>query len=130
MKKYIEVETEITDLTHDGRGVARVEGKALFVDAALPGETARVVVTRRHRHFDEGRVLELFTRSPDRVGPRCAHYERCGGCSLQHLALHKQILAKQHVLAGHIQRIGKDERGAGWPRRTGAGRWCRSHELC
>src|SRR5690625_4159490 len=120
MKKHIEVETEITDLTHDGRGVARVEGKALFVDAALPGETVRAVVTRRHRHFDEGRVLELFTRSPDRVEPRCAHYERCGGCSLQHLALDKQILAKQHVLAENFERIGKVAPGAWLPPLTGA----------
>lgn len=106
-KKNLEVETEIIDLTHDGRGVARVDGKALFVDAALPGEKVRAAVTRRHRHFDEGRVLELFNRSPDRVEPRCAYYDRCGGCSLQHLALDKQIDAKQHVLAENFERIGK-----------------------
>ncbi|HET7267146.1 MAG TPA: 23S rRNA (uracil(1939)-C(5))-methyltransferase RlmD [Oleiagrimonas sp.] len=107
MKKNIEVETEITDLTHDGRGVAHVDGKALFVNAALPGEKLRASVTRRHRHFDEGRVVELFNRSPDRVEPRCAHYDYCGGCSLQHLALDQQILAKQRVLAENFERIGK-----------------------
>ena len=74
MKKTIQVDTDITDLTHDGRGVAHVEGKALFVDAALPGEKVRVSITRRHRHFDEGQVVEFFSRSPDRVEPRCRHY--------------------------------------------------------
>ncbi len=107
MKKTIQVETEVTDLSHDGRGVAHVDGKALFVDAALPGEKVRVNVTRRRRHFDEGTVAELLSRSPDRVEPRCRHYAICGGCSLQHMALDTQIRAKQRVLAENFERIGK-----------------------
>ncbi|HET7663611.1 MAG TPA: 23S rRNA (uracil(1939)-C(5))-methyltransferase RlmD [Rhodanobacteraceae bacterium] len=107
MKKPVQVDTDITDLTHDGRGVAHVDGKALFVDAALPGEKVRVAVTRRHRHFDEGTVVEFFSRSPERVEPRCGHYDICGGCSLQHLALDAQIRAKQRVLAENFERIGK-----------------------
>lgn len=107
MKKIIQVDTDITDLTHDGRGVAHVDGKALFVREALPGEKVRARVTRRHRHFDEGMVEELYTRSPERVEPRCRHYGMCGGCSLQHLALDAQIRAKQQVLADNFERIGK-----------------------
>ncbi len=107
MKKPLRVDTEITDLSHDGRGVAHVEGKALFVDAALPGEKVQVAITRRHRHFDEGRVVEFFSRSPERVEPRCRHYAVCGGCSLQHMAPAAQIRAKQQVLADNFERIGK-----------------------
>ena len=59
-------DVDITDLTHEGRGVARVEGKTLFVAGALPGERASVRVTRRHRHYDEAVVEVLHTRSPDR----------------------------------------------------------------
>ncbi len=107
MKSPILVDTRITGLSHDGRGVAHVDGKAVFVDAALPGESVRVAITRRHRRHDEGSVVELLTRSPDRVVPRCPHYDRCGGCSLQHLDGAAQRAAKQGVLADNFARIGK-----------------------
>ncbi|HEX7112914.1 MAG TPA: 23S rRNA (uracil(1939)-C(5))-methyltransferase RlmD [Mizugakiibacter sp.] len=99
-------EVDITDLTHDGRGVARVDGKAVFVSGALPGERVRIVIRRRHRNFDEAAVEALLTRSPDRVEPRCPHFGTCGGCVLQHLAPGAQIAAKQRVLAENLERIG------------------------
>lgn len=107
MKKITQVDADITDLTHDGRGVAHVDDKALFVRGALPGEKVRARITRRHRHYDEGVVDELYTTSADRVEPRCRHYAICGGCSLQHLEQGAQIRAKQQVLADNFQRIGK-----------------------
>ena len=102
-----EFETDITNLNHDGRGVARVDGKAVFVSGGLPGERVRVQIRRRHRNFDEAEVVELLTRSPQRVEPRCRHYGQCGGCSLQHLDIDAQIAAKQNVLAENFERIGK-----------------------
>lgn len=101
------LEVEIESLTHDGRGVARVDGKALFVVGALPGERALVRYSGRHRNYDEARVIELLTRSPDRIEPRCQHFGVCGGCALQHLAPAKQIAAKQGILAENFERIGK-----------------------
>ncbi len=103
------LEVDITDLTHDGRGVARPEGKALFVAGGLPGERARVRLTARHRSYDEGRIEELLTRSPDRIEPRCPHFGHCGGCAMQHLPADRQIAAKQRVLAENFERIGKVE---------------------
>jgi 23S rRNA (uracil1939-C5)-methyltransferase len=100
-------EVEITDLSHDGRGVARVEGKTVFVAGALPGERAAIHLTHRHRSFDEAKVEALLTRSPDRVEPRCPHFGVCGGCALQHLSAEAQITAKQRVLAENFERIGK-----------------------
>ena len=100
-------EVDITDLSHDGRGVARIDGKTVFVTGALPGERMRIQLTRRSRHFDEARVEELLTRSPDRVEPRCVHFGTCSGCSLQHLSPTAQIAAKQRVLAENFERIGK-----------------------
>ncbi len=102
-----EFETEITNLNHDGRGVARIDGKAVFVSGGLPGERVRVQMRRRHRNFDEAEVIELLTRSPQRVEPLCRHYGQCGGCSLQHLEIGAQIAAKQNVLAENFERIGK-----------------------
>ncbi|MEO7431710.1 MAG: 23S rRNA (uracil(1939)-C(5))-methyltransferase RlmD [Dokdonella sp.] len=103
------LEVDITDFTHDGRGVARVDGKAVFVAGALPGERARIRVTKRSRSFDEAKVEELLTRSPDRVDPKCIHFGTCSGCSLQHMAPAEQIKAKQRVLADNFERIGKVE---------------------
>lgn len=103
------IEVDITDFTHDGRGVARVDGKAVFVTGALPGERARIRFTKRSRSFDEAKVEELLTRSPDRVEPRCVHFDTCSGCSLQHLPPAAQIKAKQRVLADNFERIGKVE---------------------
>jgi 23S rRNA (uracil1939-C5)-methyltransferase len=101
-----EFELDITDLLHDGRGVGRLEGKAVFVSGALPGETVRVRQTGRNRHFDEGETLEVLKRSPDRIEPRCPHFGVCAGCVLQHLDQDKQIGAKQHVLEENLSRIG------------------------
>jgi len=102
-------EVEITDLSHDGRGVARIDGKTVFVTGALPGERATVLVTARHRSFDEAKVETLLTRSAERVEPRCVHFGVCGGCALQHLSAEAQIAAKQRVLAENFERIGKVE---------------------
>lgn len=100
-------EVDIDSLTHDGRGVARVAGKAVFVAGALPGERVRIRYTSRHRTYDEAKVEELLTRSPERIEPRCPHFGGCGGCALQHMPADRQIAAKQNVLAENFERIGK-----------------------
>jgi 23S rRNA (uracil1939-C5)-methyltransferase len=100
-------ETDITDLSHDGRGVAHVNGKAVFVAGALAGERVRAHFSGKHRHYDEAVVEEVLQASKDRVDPRCAHFGVCGGCVLQHLKPEAQIAAKQRVLMENLERIGK-----------------------
>lgn len=102
-------DTTIDGLSHDGRGVAHVDGKTVFVADALPGERVRARLVRKHRHFDEARAEEIVTASPDRVEPRCRHFGVCGGCVLQHLAPEAQIAAKQNMLAQNFARIGRVE---------------------
>lgn len=108
-------EVDITGLGHDGRGVGRREGKAVFVSGALPGETVRVEQTGRNRHFDEGRTLEVLKAAPERVAPRCPHFGTCAGCVLQHLEQSRQIVAKQDVLTDNLRRIGQVEPGVVLP---------------
>ncbi|MBS0214086.1 MAG: 23S rRNA (uracil(1939)-C(5))-methyltransferase RlmD [Proteobacteria bacterium] len=100
-------EASIDDLSHDGRGVARRDGKAVFVRGALPGERVIAQPTARHRHFDEATATQVLDVSPDRVEPLCAHFGQCSGCVLQHLAAEKQIEAKQRVLIENLERIGR-----------------------
>jgi 23S rRNA (uracil1939-C5)-methyltransferase len=99
-------EAGIVDLSGDGRGVARVDGKAVFVDGALPNERVRFRVIKRRRHMDEAGLVEVLAASPDRVVPRCAHFGVCGGCSLQHLSAAAQLALKQRQLLENLQRIG------------------------
>ena len=104
-----ELELDIHDLSHDGRGVGRLEGKAVFVAGALPGERVRAKQTGRNRNFDEAETLEVLQASPDRVQARCPHFGVCAGCVLQHLAPERQIEAKQRVLLENLARIGHVE---------------------
>jgi len=97
---------DIVDLSHDGRGVARIDGKAVFVAGALPGERVIVAIGKRRRRMDEARLVEIVSASADRVAPRCAHFGVCGGCSLQHLAPAAQLAAKQAQLLQDLERIG------------------------
>lgn len=98
----------IESLTHEGHGVARVDGKAVFVQGALPGEDVVFQYRVRHARYDQAHVLEILQASPARVAqPRCPHFGVCGGCSLQHLDGPAQLMAKQQVLLDNLQRIGK-----------------------
>jgi 23S rRNA (uracil1939-C5)-methyltransferase len=94
-------------MSHDGRGVTHIDGKAVFVDGALPGEEISFFYTGRSRKYDEGKICEIFQASAERVEPYCAHFDICGGCSLQHQAADRQIYSKQQTLLDNLERIGK-----------------------
>jgi 23S rRNA (uracil1939-C5)-methyltransferase len=99
-------EAEIVDLSHEGHGVARLDGKAVFVTDALPGERVVLRRVRRHRNFDEAVLESVITASPDRVAPSCPHYGTCGGCALQHLSPGAQLAFKQGQLLENLARLG------------------------
>jgi len=96
----------VADLSHEGRGVARVDGKTIFVDDALPGEVVEIVRFRRHRSYDEARLQKIIQPSADRVAPRCGHFGMCGGCALQHLDRERQLELKQKQMLEELSRIG------------------------
>jgi len=97
----------IESLGHDGRGVTHLDGKAVFIDGALPGEVVSFEYLSSRRKFDEGRVTSVTKASPERVEPKCPHFGMCGGCSLQHMEAGAQIKAKQQVLLDNLKHIGK-----------------------
>ena len=102
----------IERLAHDGRGVAHwSNGKAVFVDQALPGESVDVAVHRNRKRFDEAHVRKRISTSPDRVSPGCAHFGRCGGCDLQHMALDAQREHKRYVVRELLARQGLEWQG-------------------
>lgn len=105
------VELTITGMSHDGRGVAELGGKKVFVHGALPGEQVRARLLARQRRYDDAEVVDILLASPQRVEPRCAHFGVCGGCALQHLVPAAQILSKQETLLQNLERIGKVKPG-------------------
>jgi 23S rRNA (uracil1939-C5)-methyltransferase len=97
----------IEAVTHDGRGIAAVEGKKVFVAGALEGEEVRFIRRKRRRKFDEAELLEVLVPSPQRVTARCAAFGRCGGCALQHIGIEEQREIKFGTLRDNLERIGK-----------------------
>jgi len=97
---------EINDLLHDGRGVGRINGKAFFVEGALPGEDVEFRVTNEKRNFAEARLTKVLSASQYRTEPECRYFSKCGGCSLQHLQHSEQIEVKKQQLLNSAQRVG------------------------
>lgn len=97
----------ISDLSHEGRGIARHEGKTIFVSGALPNETVRFEITEKHRRFDEARCTEIITASEQRTEPGCDYYGQCGGCDMQHMEHEHQIPTKQQLVINQLERLGK-----------------------
>lgn len=100
---------QIDSLSHEGRGVATLDGKKKFLRAGLPGEIVMATDTQLHRSYDEGEVIEVLQASPDRVMPPCPHTGVCGGCSLQHLHSTAQIAFKQAALLEQLKHTGNLE---------------------
>lgn len=96
----------VEGFSHEGRGIAKHEGKTLFISGALPGEEVRFNIEQQHRRFDEARCTEVISASTHRVEPGCQYYEQCGGCDLQHLSHAEQITTKQQLVLDQLQRLG------------------------
>ena len=97
----------IESLDREGRGIARVEGKAIFIEGGLPGETVSYSSYRRKPTYEQATATAVHRASAARELPRCPHFGVCGGCSMQHLELHSQVAAKQRVLEDSLWHIGK-----------------------
>ncbi len=97
------VEIIIDSLSHEGRGVGKIDGKTVFVDRALPGETVQMQYTFQRGKFDEGRSISVENLNEQRVEPPCEHFAVCGGCSMQHLSTDAQITHKQSILAEQLE---------------------------
>ena len=98
---------EVESLDQEGRGVAHVDGKVIFIEGALPGEQVEFVSYRRKPSFELADATRILRASSSRVTPRCPHFGVCGGCTMQHLEPRAQVAAKQRVLEDNLARIGK-----------------------
>ncbi|MFO1412337.1 MAG: 23S rRNA (uracil(1939)-C(5))-methyltransferase RlmD [Burkholderiales bacterium] len=101
------VDVVIESLDQEGRGVAHVDGKAMFVEGALPGEHVTAEVLKDKPSYAVARVARVHRASASRVTPRCPHFGVCGGCTLQHADPALQVAAKQRALEDALARIGR-----------------------
>ena len=97
----------IESLDQEGRGVAHVDGKTIFIDGALPSEQVTYQSIRIKPSYEVANVVEVLQASSERVTPKCPHYGLCGGCKLQHMDATAQVVAKQKMLEADLWHIGK-----------------------
>ncbi|RUA02950.1 MAG: 23S rRNA (uracil(1939)-C(5))-methyltransferase RlmD [Deltaproteobacteria bacterium] len=109
VKKGEIIEATITDLAFGGRGLVRVDGMAVFVDPAVPGDRVRARVFKKRKNYAEARVMDVLTPSTDRVPPPCPYNGWCGGCKSQFLDYDRQLVYKQHQVADSLAHIGSLE---------------------
>lgn len=102
-----EAAVQVLSLSLDGRGVARPEGKTLFVRDALPTEEVEVKVEKSGKRFDEAATTKVLKASADRIEPLCQYYGQCGGCDLQHLDPHRALDLKQQELLVQLEKRAK-----------------------
>jgi 23S rRNA (uracil1939-C5)-methyltransferase len=101
------VDLKITDVAFGGKGVARENGKAVFIPFTIEGELVSAKITREKKQFAEAEVVDLRQRSPYRVDPPCPYFGRCGGCAYQHIDYAHQLEIKTRQVRDVLKRIGK-----------------------
>lgn len=97
----------IESLDNEGRGIAHVDGKVIFIEGALPGELVEFSSYRRKPNYEQATVTKVLRASSQRVVPACPHFGVCGGCALQHLNIAAQTAAKQRVVEDALWHIGR-----------------------
>ncbi|SMO89604.1 23S rRNA (uracil(1939)-C(5))-methyltransferase RlmD [Gracilimonas mengyeensis] len=111
LKKGHEVELDIIDAAFKGKGLAKVDGLAVFVPNTTPGDKVKARIIKKKKKHREAKLLEILEPSPHRIEPKCQHATVCGGCSWQHIPYAKQLEFKTQQVRDHIERIGKLDGG-------------------
>ncbi|MEO8111279.1 MAG: 23S rRNA (uracil(1939)-C(5))-methyltransferase RlmD [Ginsengibacter sp.] len=106
-KKFVLEDLQVTNYAAEGKSLGRVEGKVIFVEGAVPGDVADVLISKNKKDWAEGRVTTIKEFSKERVEPFCIHFGVCGGCKWQMLPYNKQLEYKQQEAADAFKRIGK-----------------------
>ncbi len=110
IKKNETYEIEITGMNHEGQGVGRIEGIAVFADGAIKGEKVLVKINEVKKNYATSSIISILSGSNGRIEPRCEHYEKCGGCSLMHMDYKAQLEFKTELVKETLKRIGKLEK--------------------
>jgi 23S rRNA (uracil1939-C5)-methyltransferase len=99
------IQLQISAMAHGGSGLARHEGKVVFVPYLIPGEEALVEIVEERANYSRAWPVEVISPSPDRVEARCTHFGVCGGCQWQHIAYERQLTLREEILQSQLTRI-------------------------
>ena len=102
-------DVEITSMTHNGLGVAKIDNFPIFIKNSLPGESISAKIITVKKNYAIGKIIDFYKKSKDRVEPKCPIYDECGGCNLQHLSYFGQLKMKTDIVKEQLKRIGKLE---------------------
>jgi 23S rRNA (uracil1939-C5)-methyltransferase len=108
-RTYPEVTVDITSLSHEGRGITNIQGKTTFIHGAIADEKVVCKITKYHRRYNEGKIIQVLEASPRRIEPACIHFGTCGGCSMQHIDVIHQVQLKQQTLLEQLKHFGSVE---------------------
>jgi len=106
-KKLILENVYVAGYAAEGNALARIEGKVIFIEGAVPGDIVDVLITKNKKDWAEGKAIKIKEFSPERVTPFCIHFGICGGCKWQMLPYNKQLEYKEQEVSDVFQRIGK-----------------------
>jgi len=106
-KSYLLESVSITAAAAEGKAIAKVDGKVIFIPFAAPGDVADIKVTKQKKNYAEAELVNLIQASPSRTTVKCPHFGKCGGCKWQHLQYSEQIKLKENQVKDDLQRIAK-----------------------
>ncbi len=106
VEKNKNYEIDITGMTHEGQGVGRIDGLAVFTDGVIEGERAQIRIIKLNKTYAVGKLISIINPSPARIEPFCSEYKRCGGCSLQHMDYGAQLAFKTKLVRDNLERLG------------------------
>ena len=108
-RKPLFTEVTILDTASEGKSLAKIDDKVLFVPQTVPGDVVDVQVTKKRKNYMEGRVVKFHSYSENRVEPFCEHFGVCGGCKWQFISYKDQLAIKQRTVSDALTRIAKVE---------------------
>ena len=106
-KKYLLQKVLVTGYAAEGKSLAKIDGKVIFIAGAVPGDVVDVFVSTNKKDWGEGSATHFYELSAEREQPFCQHFGTCGGCKWQMLPYQKQLEYKQQEVAQNFRRIGK-----------------------
>ena len=108
IKKQIEYPSlHIEAISSEGLGIAKPEGKVVFVEAAIPGDEVSVKIVQAKKAFEQGKIIEILAPSKDRITPFCTHFGVCGGCKWQYASYEAQLSYKEEIVKSAFERLAK-----------------------
>ncbi len=111
IKKGQTIQVKIDSTAFKGKGIGRLDGRAVFISGVAPGDLVEARVTRKKKNYLEAKLLNILEESPDRIEPKCSHAFTCGGCTWQHLPYPVQLKNKEQHVRDHIERIAQLDPG-------------------